>query len=60
MNIVQLKTMLREIITETDLPTCVVGHRGVGKTAAIVQVVKEIDFKSGSRPCAPRTSFQSR
>ncbi len=44
MNIDQLKTVLREIITKTDLTPCVVGHRGVGKTAAIVQVSAEIDF----------------
>jgi len=44
MNIDQLKTALREIITKTDLTPCVVGHRGVGKTAAIIQVCAEIDF----------------
>ncbi len=44
MNIAQLKIVLREIITQTDLTACVVGHRGVGKTAAIVQVAAEIDF----------------
>ncbi len=44
MNIEQLKTVLREIITKTDLTPCVVGHRGVGKTAAIIQVCAEIDF----------------
>ncbi len=44
MNIDQLKTVLREIITRTDLTPCVVGHRGVGKTAAIIQVSEEIDF----------------
>ena len=44
MNINQLKTVLREIITKTNLTPCVVGHRGVGKTAAIIQVSEEIDF----------------
>lgn len=44
MNIDQLKTALREIITKTDLTPCVVGHRGVGKTAAVVQVCEEINF----------------
>ncbi len=44
MNIDQLKTVLREIITKTDLTPCVVGHLGVGKTAAIIQVAEEIDF----------------
>ncbi len=44
MNINQLRTVLREIITKTDLTPCVVGHRGVGKTAAIIQVAEEIDF----------------
>ena len=44
MNIDQLKTVLREIITKTNLTPCVVGHRGVGKTAAIVQLSEEIDF----------------
>lgn len=44
MNIDQLKTVLREIITKTNLTPCVVGHRGVGKTAAIIQVSEEINF----------------
>jgi len=42
MNIEQMKTVLREILTKTDLTPCVVGHRGVGKTAGIVQVCREI------------------
>lgn len=42
MNIEQLKIVLREILTQTDLTPCVVGHRGVGKTAAIIQVCREI------------------
>lgn len=42
MNIEQMKTVLREILTRTDLTPCVVGHRGVGKTAGIVQVCREI------------------
>lgn len=43
MNIEQMKTVLKEIITKTDLTPCVVGHRGVGKTAGIVQVCREIE-----------------
>ncbi len=42
MNIEQMKIVLREILTKTDLTPCVVGHRGVGKTAGIVQVCREI------------------
>ena len=42
MNIEQMKTVLREILTKTDLTPCVVGHRGVGKTAGIIQVCQEI------------------
>ena len=42
MNIEQMKTVLKEILTRTDLTPCVVGHRGVGKTAGIVQVCREI------------------
>lgn len=42
MNIEQMKTVLREILTHTDLTPCVVGHRGVGKTAGILQVCREI------------------
>jgi MoxR-like ATPase len=42
MNVEQMKTVLREIITNTDLTPCVVGHRGVGKTAGIIQVCREI------------------
>jgi hypothetical protein len=43
MNIEQMKIVLKEILTKTDLTPCVVGHRGVGKTAGIIQVCREID-----------------
>lgn len=43
MNIEQMKIVLKEIITRTDLTPCVVGHRGVGKTAGIIQVCREIE-----------------
>ncbi|NJD90952.1 MAG: hypothetical protein FIA91_05475, partial [Geobacter sp.] len=43
MNIEQMKLVLKEIITKTDLTPCVVGHRGVGKTAGIIQVCREIE-----------------
>ncbi|MBT0652264.1 hypothetical protein [Geomobilimonas luticola] len=42
MNVEQMKAVLREILTKTDLTPCVVGHRGVGKTAGIIQVCREI------------------
>lgn len=42
MNIAQMKQVLAEILTKTDLTPCVVGHRGVGKSAGIVQVSREI------------------
>lgn len=42
MNIEQMKIVLKEILTKTDLTPCVVGHRGVGKTAGIIQVCREI------------------
>ncbi len=42
MNIEQMKSVLKEILTKTDLTPCVVGHRGVGKTAGIIQVCREI------------------
>ena len=42
MNVAQMKSVLAEILLNTDLTPCVVGHRGVGKTAGIVQVCKEI------------------
>jgi hypothetical protein len=48
MNIEQMKVVLKEIITKTDLTPCVVGHRGVGKSAGISQVCKEIGYR-----CAP-------
>jgi hypothetical protein len=44
MNIEQMKMVLREIITKTDLTPCIVGHRGVGKTAGIVQICREIEY----------------
>jgi hypothetical protein len=42
MNIEQMKTVIKEIITKTDLTPCVVGHRGVGKSAGIIQACREI------------------
>jgi hypothetical protein len=42
MNIEQMKQVLAEILTKTDLTPCVVGHRGVGKTAGIAQVCRAI------------------
>ncbi len=42
MNVEQMKSVLREILTKTDLTPCVVGHRGVGNTAGIVQVCRDI------------------
>lgn len=42
MNVEQMKTVLREILLKTDLTPCVVGHRGVGKTAGIIQVSREV------------------
>ncbi|NJD37289.1 MAG: hypothetical protein FIA89_03045 [Geobacter sp.] len=45
MNIEQMKLVLKEILTKTDLTPCVVGHRGVGKTAGIVQVCREIGWQ---------------
>ena len=42
MNIEQMKAVLKEIVTKTDLTPCVVGHRGVGKSAGIFQVCREI------------------
>lgn len=42
MNIEQMKLVLKEILTKTELTPCVVGHRGVGKTAGIIQVCREI------------------
>lgn len=44
MNIEQMKIVLKEILAKTDLTPCVVGHRGVGKTAGIVQVCREIGW----------------
>lgn len=42
MNVAQMKQVLAEILTKTNLTPCVVGHRGVGKSAGIVQVCREI------------------
>lgn len=45
MNIEQMKVILKELLTKTDLTPCVVGHRGVGKTAGIIQVCREIGWR---------------
>ena len=43
MNIEQMKIVLKEILIQTDLTPCIVGHRGVGKTAGIIQVCHDIE-----------------
>ena len=48
MNIEQMKVVLTEILAKTDLTPCVVGHRGVGKTAAIIQVCREANWRYAS------------
>jgi len=42
MNIEQMKLVLKEMLAKTDLTPCVVGHRGVGKTAGIIQAVQDL------------------
>ncbi|AMV73094.1 hypothetical protein JCM30471_15080 [Desulfuromonas carbonis] len=42
MNVEQMKLVLAEILTKTDLTPCIVGHRGVGKTAGVIQVCREM------------------
>jgi MoxR-like ATPase len=44
-NIEQMKLVLREMLAGTDLTPCVVGHRGVGKTAGIIQVCRETGWR---------------
>jgi MoxR-like ATPase len=44
-NIEQMKLVLREMLAGTDLTPCVVGHRGVGKTAGIIQVCREAGWR---------------
>lgn len=43
MNVEQMKAVLTEIVTKTDLTPCVVGHRGVGKSAGIIQSCREME-----------------
>jgi MoxR-like ATPase len=45
MNIEEMKIVLKEILSRTDLTPCVVGHRGVGKTAGIIQVCRELGWR---------------
>lgn len=49
MNISQMKVVLAEILTKTNLTSCVVGYRGVGKSAGVTQIW------SGLCRSAPRT-----
>jgi hypothetical protein len=44
-NIEQMKQVLREMLAHTDLTPCVVGHRGVGKSAGIIQVCREAGWR---------------
>ena len=44
MNIEQMKIILKELLIKTNLTPCVVGHRGVGKTAGIIQVCRDIKY----------------
>lgn len=48
MNIAQMKRVLREILEHTNLTPCIVGHRGVGKTAGIIQVCRETGWRYAS------------
>jgi len=43
MNVEQMKIVVKEIISKTDLTPCVVGHRGVGKSAGIIQACRELE-----------------
>ena len=45
MNIKQMKLVVRELLSKTDLTPCVAGHRGVGKTAGIIQVCREAGWR---------------
>jgi hypothetical protein len=40
-----MKLVIREMLAKTDLTPCVVGHRGVGKTAGIIQVCREAGWR---------------
>jgi MoxR-like ATPase len=44
-NIEQMKQVLKEMLVRTDLTPCVVGHRGVGKSAGIIQVCREAGWR---------------
>jgi MoxR-like ATPase len=44
-NIEQMKQVLKEMLARTDLTPCVVGHRGVGKSAGIIQVCREAGWR---------------
>jgi hypothetical protein len=43
MNVEQMKIVVKEMIANTDLTPCVVGHRGVGKSAGIIQACRELE-----------------
>ena len=43
MNVEQMKIVVKEILSKTDLTPCVVGHRGVGKSAGIIQSCRELE-----------------
>lgn len=45
MNIEQMKIVVTEILAKTDLTPCVVGHRGVGKSAGIIQACRDMNRK---------------
>lgn len=45
MNVEQMKLVLKEMLSRTDLTPCVVGHRGVGKTAGIIQICREAGWR---------------
>ncbi|BCG48014.1 hypothetical protein GEOBRER4_n2879 [Citrifermentans bremense] len=43
MNVEQMKIVVKEILSKTDLTPCIVGHRGVGKSAGIIQSCRELE-----------------
>jgi MoxR-like ATPase len=44
-NISQMKLAVRELLSKTELTPCVSGHRGVGKSAGIIQVCREAGWR---------------
>lgn len=53
-NLAEMKTVVKEIVTKTDYVPCVIGHQGIGKSEGVRQIAQELTLETG-KPWGFRT-----